>query len=149
LTRSRTGLSSSSSSTTYAPVVPSENVTISPSSPSCFVVSIRIATAAIERMYSRSAGRVCIDLLISLETCAESGHEWRAQIVKRPQAVSPFACERTSLRDLEPAALFVSCGTTKAARFHGPSTQPFEGSPGHSVRSAFNGSIRTAVRAGT
>jgi hypothetical protein len=37
---SRTGLSASSSSTTYAPVVPSENVTINPSSPSGSVVSI-------------------------------------------------------------------------------------------------------------
>jgi hypothetical protein len=43
--RSRTGLSASSSSTTYAPVVPSENVTINPSSPSGSVVSIRINSA--------------------------------------------------------------------------------------------------------
>ena len=45
LERSRTGLSASNSSTTYAPVVSSEKVTINPSSPSVSVVSIRINSA--------------------------------------------------------------------------------------------------------
>ena len=40
--RSRTGLSSSSSSITYPPVVPSENVTTSPSLPSNSTASIWI-----------------------------------------------------------------------------------------------------------
>lgn len=53
LTRSLIGLRASSSSITYPPVVPSENVTISPSSPSHSVVSIRIGPAAIGAVYSR------------------------------------------------------------------------------------------------
>ena len=57
VTRSRIGLSSSSSSTTYAPVVPSENVTINPSSPSGSVVSIRINSTVIKGVYSGSASK--------------------------------------------------------------------------------------------
>jgi hypothetical protein len=56
-TRSRIGLSSSSSSTTYAPLVPSENVTINPSSPSGSVVSIRINSTVIKGVYSGSASK--------------------------------------------------------------------------------------------
>ncbi len=43
--RFRQGLSSSSSSTTYAPNVPSENLTIKPSSPSFSTVSIRMSAS--------------------------------------------------------------------------------------------------------
>jgi hypothetical protein len=61
--RSRTGLSASSSSTTYAPVVPSENDTINPSSPSGSVVSIRIGLAAIKDFLISLSRKICLILL--------------------------------------------------------------------------------------
>lgn len=72
LTASRMGLISSNSSTTYPHIVPSENVTISPSSPSYSALRMCISPDMLESLSQFHAG-VCSMLVIPKRNLGETG----------------------------------------------------------------------------